>query len=222
MEYIPLPGSDKAVEEPWRIALALLRRTHGENCHDIASQIFPEITTKRRSMIFEALEKNINCPLSCGLGRLFDAVAALTRVCLQPTFEAEGPMRLEAIADIKVSDSYPVRISDGIWRLEPLIRELIKDLKQKQATGFVSAKLHNAVAAFAVQSVVAASKESGIKKVVLSGGSFQNRILAEKIIISLEKKNFSTFMQSQVPPNDGGISLGQLAIAAKRRMLSCV
>jgi hydrogenase maturation protein HypF len=131
-------------------------------------------------------------------------------------------MRLEAIADIKVSDSYPVRISDGIWRLEPLIRELIKDLKQKQATGFVSGKLHNAVAAFAVQSVVAASKESGIKKVVLSGGSFQNRILAEKIIISLEKKNFSTFMQSQVPPNDGGISLGQLAIAAKRRMLSCV
>jgi hydrogenase maturation protein HypF len=222
MEYIPLPGGDNAVDEPWRIALALLHKTFWENGHNIASQIFPEITFKRRSMIFEALEKNINCPLSCGLGRLFDAVAALTGVCHQPTFEAVGPMRLEAVADKKVSDSYPVKISDGIWRFEPLIRELIKDLDNKQKAGFISAKLHNAVAAFAVQSVIQASKQSGIKKVVLSGGSFQNRILAEKIIISLAKKNFSTFMQSQVPPNDGGISLGQLAIAAKRRMLSCV
>jgi hydrogenase maturation protein HypF len=98
----------------------------------------------------------------------------------------------------------------------------MKDLENKKDIGLISAKLHNAVAGFAIQSVIAASKESGIKKVVLSGGSFQNKILAEKIIRSLGIKNFSTFMQSQVPPNDGGISLGQLAVAAKRRMLSCV
>jgi hydrogenase maturation protein HypF len=222
MEYIPLPGGDKAVEEPWRIALALLYKTFGDNSHAYTEQFFPDIPHRQHLLITEALQKNINCPLSSGLGRLFDAVAAFCGLCLNPTFEAEGPMRLEAIADKNVSDSYPAIISDGIWRLEPLIRELIKDLHNKQKAGFISAKLHNAVAAFAVQSVIQASKQSGIKKVVLSGGSFQNRILAEKIIKSLEKKNFTTFMHSQVPPNDGGISLGQLAVAAKRRMLSCV
>jgi hydrogenase maturation protein HypF len=222
MEYIPLPGGDKAVEEPWRIALSLLYKTFGENCQAYAEQLFPEIPIERRSMIVEALKKNINCPSSSGLGRLFDAVAALIGLCKSHTFEAEGPMRLEDVADKNVLESYPVLLKNGVWMLAPLINELMKDIGTKQRAGLISSKLHNAVAAFAVQSVLQASKESGIKKVVLSGGSFQNRILAEKIIISLGKKNFTTFMQSQVPPNDGGISLGQLAVAAKRRMLSCV
>lgn len=222
MEYIPLPGGDKAVDEPWRIALSLLHKTFGKNSYAYAEDVFPEISTERRSLIIEALQKNINCPLSSGLGRLFDAVAALCGLCLNPTFEAEGPMRLEALADKKIKASYTVTIKEGIWLLEPLVQELMKDLENKKDIGLISAKLHNAVAGFAIQSVIAASKESGIKKVVLSGGSFQNKILAEKIIRSLGIKNFSTFMQSQVPPNDGGISLGQLAVAAKRRMLSCV
>ena len=222
MEYIPLPGGDKAVDEPWRIVLSLLQKVFGENCHAYAEQLFPEIPTQRRLQIIEALQKNINCPLSSGLGRLFDAVATLCGLCMNPTFEAEGPMRLEAVADKRNKASYTVTISEGIWQLEPLVQELMKDIENKKDIGLVSAKLHNAVAGFAIQSVIAATKESGIKKVALSGGSFQNKILAEKIIKSLEKKNFTTFMHAQAPPNDGGISLGQLAVAAKRRRISCV
>jgi hydrogenase maturation protein HypF len=222
MAYLPLPGGDKAIEEPWRIALALLYQAFGEECIAYAGKLFPSVPLLQLKLISEALQKNINIAYSCGLGRLFDAVAALTGLCISPTFEAEGPMRLEAVADKKVKASYAITIKEGIWQLEPLVQELLNDLENKRDIGFISAKLHNAVAGFAVQSVIDASKESGVKKVVLSGGSFQNKILAEKIIKSLQKKNFSTFMHSQVPPNDGGISLGQLAVAAKRRMLSCV
>ena len=222
MAYLPLPGGDKAIEEPWRIALAMLYQAFGEECIAYAGKLFPSVPLLQLKLISEALQKNINIAYSCGLGRLFDAVAALTGLCILPAFEAEGPMRLEAVADKKIKASYAVTIREGIWQLEPLVQEIMKDLENKKDIGFISAKLHNAVAGFAIQSVIAASKESGIKKVVLSGGSFQNKILAEKIIKSLGIKNFSTFMHSQVPPNDGGISLGQLAIAAKRRMLSCV
>lgn len=222
MAYIPLPGGDKAIEEPWRIALALLYQTFGKDSIAYAGKIFPPVLQLQLRLITEALQKNINISFSCGLGRLFDAVAALTGLCISPTFEAEGPMRLEALAEKNNKASYAVPIKKGIWQLEPLVQELMKDLENKKDIGLISAKLHNAIAAFAVQGVVAASKGSGIKKVVLSGGSFQNRILTEKIIISLQKKNFCTFMHSQVPPNDGGISLGQLAVAAKRRMILCV
>lgn len=222
MAYIPLPGGDKAVEEPWRIALALLYQAFGKDCIAYAGKIFPSVPPSQLRRITGALQKNINIACSCGLGRLFDAVAALTGLCVSPTFEAEGPMRLEAVADKRNKSSYAVIIKEGIWQLEPLVQELMKDLENKKDIGLISARLHNAVAAFAVERVIDAGKESGIKKVVLSGGSFQNRILAEKIMIPLRKKNFRTFMQSQAPPNDGGISLGQLAVAAKKRMMTCV
>lgn len=222
MAYIPLPGGDKAVEEPWRIALALLYQAFGEKCIDYAKQFFPSVPQSHLKLIIEALQKKINISFSSGLGRLFDAVAALTGLCISPTFEAEGPMRLEAVADKKSAASYPVVIDGKTWLLAPLVQEMVNDITNQIPAGIISAKLHNSVAEFAVRSVVDASRESGIKNVVLSGGSFQNKILAEKIIRLLERKNFSTFMQSQVPPNDGGISLGQLAVAAKRRMMSCV
>lgn len=222
MAYIPLPGGDKATEEPWRIALALLYQAFGESCIDYAKHFFPSVAQSHLIHIIEALQKNINISFSSGLGRLFDAVAALTGLCISPTFEAEGPMRLEAVADKKSAASYPVVIGEKTWLLTPLVQEMTKDLINRVSAEIISAKLHNSVAEFAVGSVVDAARESGIKKVTLSGGSFQNKILAEKIIRLLERKNFSTFMQSQVPPNDGGISLGQLAVAAKRRMMICV
>ncbi len=222
MNYIPLPGGDAAVNEPWRIALGLLYDTLGEECINCAGRLFPSVPLMRISLIVEALKKNINVALSCGLGRLFDAIAALTGLCISPTFEAEGPMRLEAVAIKNVSDSYPVIINNGIWQLEPVCHELIRDLEKKRMVGYISAKLHNAVAGFAVESAWQVGRQTGIKKAVLSGGSFQNRVLTEKIIFLLKKKNFNTFIHLQVPPNDGGISLGQLAVAAKRRMMSCV
>ncbi len=220
--YIPMVGGDNAVEEPWRLALALLYQAFGKECINYAKRIFPSVPLTKVSYIIEALERNINVAHSCGLGRLFDAVAAMTGLCVAPTFEAEGPMRLEALADRKVFDSYPVLIEEGVWKLEPLTHELIKDIEDKRSVGFISAKLHHAVVEFANQSTTIATKENNLKKVILSGGSFQNRILAEKIMISLKYKKLITFMNSQVPPNDGGVSLGQMAVAAKRRMMSCV
>ncbi|MDP2423504.1 MAG: Sua5/YciO/YrdC/YwlC family protein, partial [Bacteroidales bacterium] len=220
MDYIPLAGGDKAVEEPWRIAVALLYQTFGDEGISLATHLFPKIPGTRILSVVESLQKNINITLSSGLGRLFDAVAALTGLCLHPSFEAEGPMQLEAIADKSVRSSYPVVI-DEVLRLEPIIRALLNDLLNHIPAPVISARFHNTVAAFAIQGVLWAEQEHGVRKVVLSGGSFQNRILAEKIITGLNKHNFTTFTQTKVPPNDGGISLGQLAVAAKRRELSC-
>ncbi|MFO7723564.1 MAG: glutamate mutase L, partial [Bacteroidales bacterium] len=215
---IALPGGDRAALEPWRTGMSLLYDVYGKDALPIACNLMPEVSPDNFEGVAIALEKGINIVRSSGLGRLFDGVAALTGICLRPTFEAEGPMRLESIAKPGVTDSY-LPDDGGCFTIQAVIKAITEDLFSGVPVPFIAAKFHNSVILFATGAVQRAHTETGIRKVVLSGGAFQNRILAEKLTRKLSRENYLTFMPSQVPCNDGGLSLGQLAVAAKRRKL---
>jgi hydrogenase maturation protein HypF len=167
-------------------------------------------------MIVEAINKKINCPLSSGAGRLFDAVAAITGICINGLYHAEAPMRLESYANPDIHDCYHYEINNNISFL-PAIRQICYDLKNGIAPDIISSRFHNTLADASMNMVRRISGNTGINKVVLSGGTFQNKYLLELLENMLLKDNFAVFTHCKVPCNDGGVALGQLAVAARRK-----
>ena len=155
------------------------------------------------------------------VGRLFDAVAAILNLCLESTFQAEAPMRLESIVGKNCKESYPFTIGKTI-RVDEMIKEIVQDVMLGTGISFISAKFHNTILSVIFESVMLTAKKEQIKKVVLSGGVFQNKYLTENIQLQLKQSGMNAYFQEQVPANDGGIALGQLIVAAKRRTLVCV
>ena len=220
-EYMPMPGGDLAVAQPWRMAVALLYQILGKELVSLNLPLVRSVGMKKIEWLTRAMDKNINCPLTSGAGRIFDAVSALLGLCLESTFEAEAPMRLEDIAGKNEDDLYPYRINRNISFSET-IKGIIFDLKTGIKPAAISGKFHNTIAAATCDKIVQINKQSGLKKVVLSGGVFQNKILLEKIVDKISAEGYEVYTHSQVPANDGGISLGQLIIAAKKRSKQCV
>jgi hydrogenase maturation protein HypF len=167
------------------------------------------------------IDRGINCPLTSGAGRLFDAVASLLGLCQVASFRAEGPMRLESIVNQECSESYPVDFDQDI-RFDSTIRGIVEDLLHGTDVQIIASKFHNTLISviFEVSSTI--RRKEGINKAVLSGGVFQNKYLLEGTITLLKNNNFDVYSHVTVPTNDGGIALGQLAIAAKRRKMTCV
>ena len=215
-EYIPLPGGDLAVKEPWRIAVSWLYKVFGNDFREFDLTFLKSISATEINWIIKSIQKELNCALSCGAGRLFDAVSALLGLCMHSTFEAEAPMRLENQIAENENGSYSYRISTVV-EFSEMSSEIINDLKQELDVGNIAAKFHNSICDVIVDGVQLINKETGLKKVVLSGGTFQNRYLLERTENKLENLGFEVFGNCSIPCNDGGISLGQLAIAAKRR-----
>ncbi len=218
-EYIELPGGDKAIEEPWRTATAYLYKYYGKKLFDLELPFLKDIGSEKTNHILTAIDKKINCPLSSGAGRLFDAVAAITDICTYSEFHAEAPMRLESIADRNTGDCYDFKTGNPI-SFENMFKELIADIKEGISTPVLSAKFHNTVINAIFETAEQMRKETGIEKVVLSGGTFQNKYILERLVPILINKKFKVYTQSKIPSNDGGIALGQLVIAARRRNLS--
>jgi hydrogenase maturation protein HypF len=182
--------------------------------------VFNNIPLKELEMVIAMLEKGINCPLTSSAGRLFDAVSALLDICKTASYHAEPPMRLESIAK-DTSDLYTFNSGKEIG-FKTVFEGILKDMERGIDTGLISGKFHNTIIQVIFEMVKKISQQTGIKKVVLSGGSFQNRILLKKAEDSLRDANFVVFSQLAIPSNDGGIALGQLAIAAKRRELGII
>ncbi len=216
LAYLPLPGGDKAVSEPWRIAFALLWQTYGNDWNQLKLPFveIPDPSTRRNLIV--ALEQKINTPLSCGTGRLFDGIAALTGVCSLSRYHAEAPARLEDIAEADVTESYPFT-PGSVIDFRPLIRAVVEDMIEAVPVSVISGKFHQTMAEIAVSQVLHASSGNRKYKVVLSGGSFQNGILTEKILFLLEKEGYKVWLPMRVPANDGGLALGQLAVAAHQK-----
>jgi hydrogenase maturation protein HypF len=215
LEYVPQPGGDKATFEPWRMALAYLYHYVD---HDIELTDLPfiqHIGPEKVSMVKTAIVNNINTPLTSSAGRLFDAVAALTGLCLYSSFHAEAPMRLEDIIDISESGRYDFQIGSTIGP-GPMIRSIVTDINNKVPAGKISAKFHRSVVEIIIQSANQLRSETGINKVVLSGGTFQNRFILTEAGNGLRNNNFQVYSPGLFPSNDGGIALGQLMIVAKR------
>jgi hydrogenase maturation protein HypF len=228
-DYMPLPGGDLASEEPWRMAVSWLYRIYGRDCLAMDLPVIRKIGTEKIGMLLHMIERKINCPLTSGAGRLFDAVASLLDLCQVAAFSAQGPMLLEA--NIKpatstekkkiLSDRYQYFVGQTI-NFENTIREIVDDLGAGTSISDICRKFHNTIISVIFETVQTIRRDEGIQKVVLSGGVFQNKYLLEGVEELLKEINFEVFTHSAVPSNDGGIALGQMAVAAKRREKGCV
>lgn len=213
-DYIPLPGGDKAAGEPWRSAYSFLWKYLGNDMDINSLPCFRNVDPFHLSMVREMLEKGINTPLSSGAGRLFDAVSALLGFCTISGFDSEAPMRLESAVIPRIEASYPFEYKDNVIIFKKTIEVILQDAGRKSA-GEISSRFHNTIAAAVLAVAERIREERSISRVVISGGVFQNKYLAEKLEVLLKSRNFDLFTNNQVPSNDGGISLGQLAVASK-------
>ena len=212
---VPLPGGDKVTDQPWRTAFAYLYKYFGLSIFidENAMKLIPD--QKDLPLLIQMIDQGINSPLSSGAGRLFDAVAALTGICTQSSFHAEAPMRLEAAIKENCQGKYLFEIEGQAISFRKMFYQILEDMKAETSVDEISAKFHNTIVAINLKIVKALLKESGITKVVLSGGSFQNKYLLSHTENLLKKAGFEVFAHEKVPTNDGGIALGQLAIGAK-------
>jgi hydrogenase maturation protein HypF len=207
-----LPGGDQAIKEPRRSALGLLYELFGDllwEQGDLLTFFSPNESSVFRQMLF----RRINSPLTSSAGRLFDAVAALIGLRQRSSFEGQAAMELEFVtAEEATEEPYPFELkgnSPFVIDWEPAIRALLSDLGKGTAPGMISAKFHQMLS----RVILATAQRFGEEKVVLSGGCFQNRYLTERAIIELRAAGFQPIWHQRIPPNDGGISLGQ-AVAA--------
>jgi hydrogenase maturation protein HypF len=214
--YMPMPGGDRASEEPWRMAISLLWQSYGREFFDLDLPFLKMIDRTKIKIVAEAIEKGINCPLTSGAGRLFDAVAAITGICTEALFHAEAPMRLESAIKPGIQEAYNYTITDTISFL-PAIRQTCTDLSGGMEVGIIAAKFHNTIVEASLQAVKIIGQKTGIQKIVLSGGTFQNKYLLETLETTLLKNNFAVYTHCKVPCNDGGLALGQLAVAARKK-----
>jgi hydrogenase maturation protein HypF len=180
-----------------------------------------KIDPEKITFLLRMIDRNINCPLTSSAGRLFDAVASILDLCQVSSFKAEGPMLLESMVQKENSESYPFTFGHTI-SFNPAIHGIVQDLIDGASIASIASKFHNTIISVIFESAMAARRETGIGKVVLSGGVFQNKYLLEGTILKLEKNRFKVYAHSAVPTNDGGIALGQLAVAAKWRDEKCV
>lgn len=218
-DYIPMPGGDRATEEPWRMAISYLYKNYSRDLLNLDIPLLrcPEIPHDKLEWVIAAIDKKINSPLTSSAGRLFDAVSALTGLCTHSVFHAEAPMRLEAVADRQTKERYEFSAGKTIG-FEPMISGIVQDITHNVSLSIISAKFHNTVIESALQTIHKMHTETGIRKIVLSGGSFQNRYMLSRMEEQLQRKDYQVFINSQVPANDGGIALGQLAVAARRNV----
>ena len=200
---IPLPGGDRAVKETERVAFSLL---YLADC-DVSG-------IKNSRMYAQMLEKGLNCPLSSGMGRLFDGAAAILGIKRLCSYEGQGAVLLEAAA-MEDEGEYPVAWEGEPLRFDwrPMIRAMVGDREQGTETGRIAARFMNTLVRMGTEQCAAARRESGINDVVLSGGSFQNMYIMKRLPKALEKLGFRVWHHRRVSTNDEGIALGQLMIA---------
>ncbi|HTY22183.1 MAG TPA: carbamoyltransferase HypF [Desulfomonilaceae bacterium] len=217
----PLPGGEAAIREPVRILAALLSRN---GTVPKASLPLLEEYSDRVSLWLEAVEKKLNCPLTSSAGRLFDAAAAAVGFRRNVTFEGQAAMWLEGIADKSEPGEYKITYSQSDPILvDPaaLIRETAEDIINGTSPEKAAARFHNSMARLIADIVVTLVQKTGINTVGLTGGCFQNRLLTERTLELLESQGLEVLLHESVPPNDGGLALGQAVTARERHLKSC-
>jgi hydrogenase maturation protein HypF len=219
----PLLGGDQAVREPVRTGFAFALDAMGDA--DSATEAFPALRrlTKQEQHVFGVMfRRRVNAPLTSSMGRLFDAVAALLGICLYAEYEAQGPIELEGLLgrDPSLSEGYLFGVleDDHGTRVDPrpVIRRIAADLGHGVDTAEISRRFHSAVVGMVVQRCTAISRAHHTDQVVLSGGVFLNEFLAVNCLVELRRAGLAAYGHHLVPCNDGGISLGQVAVASAR------
>ena len=217
LEAVPLPGGAAAIREPWRMAASWLRRAYGDDVPDALAVV--ERNAERWAQVQAVADANVNSPPTSSAGRLFDAVAALVGVRDAVSYEGQAAIELEQAADPAERGGYRAALTDGepfVVRASDLIRAVVDDVRGGVAVPVIAARFHAAVVAAVVDGCTRVRDARGLTMVALSGGVFQNVLLVERTVAALEAAGFQVLTHVRVPPNDGGISFGQAAVAAAR------
>ncbi len=221
---VRLPGGDAAVREPWRMAMSYLHQAKAEAAFSIDNPVTHQLTGRDRQIFSGMLTKGINSPLTSSCGRLFDAVAALLNIRLEVSYDGQAAIELEALAEsaggneiqsypyvLDFFDAEPLQIN-----FLPMFLNILYDIDKRIPPSFIAACFHFTVASATAEICLKLSRSSGLDRIVLSGGVFQNRLLSEMIYNALVSNGLKVFTHRLIPPNDGGIALGQVAIAGRR------
>ncbi len=217
LKYVPLPGGDLAVREPWRTALAHLDSAGlpwepdlppVRHAQQVATSDWDPLDLLRQQ-----IDRRVNAPPTSSMGRLFDAVAALLGVRQAVNYEAQAAVELEFMADQSEKGFYSIAIHDQVLDPTPLFEAILDDLRDGISVPLIAARFHNTIADLMQRVCLQIRSESGISEVALSGGVWQNMTLLEKTVRKLRADGFVVYLHHQVPANDGGISLGQAVIA---------
>jgi hydrogenase maturation protein HypF len=203
-----LLGGEKSVKEPQRIALSLLSQLDINLLENLPVTLKNQFTKNELTLLKNILAKNLNCPLTSSVGRLFDGISSILGICHQVSFEGQAAIALEfATLETKTDEFYDFNLTQNkIIQWQPMLRAILADLNHNIPINFISAKFHNTL----VEIIVAIAKLVGEKKVILTGGCFQNLYLIEKATTRLKIENFVPYWHHQIPSNDGGIAVGQI------------
>ena len=220
LKYVPLPGGGKAVREPWRMSLMYLRELYGDSAIDNAPPGL-QLGDLPAEIIMEMADRNINSMMNSSAGRLFDAVAGLLGLGLRVSYEAEAAIALESLAleagpagkryGFELGEGHPIEIDAA-----PVISGILEDIGAGVPAAEIASAFHESVGVMIVDMAVKLAALNGCRVAVLSGGVFQNRLLCERVVELSAGTGIEFLMHRTVPPNDGGVSLGQAQIAAAR------
>jgi hydrogenase maturation protein HypF len=220
LELVPLPGGDAAIREPWRMAAVFLRAAYGEAMTGLDLAFVRRLDRAAWRVLARAADQGLNAPLTSSAGRLFDAVASLLGLRDRTVFEAQAAMELEALAEPEADRIYPARLDGSgdalVVRTTDIVRGIVEDLLAEVPAARIAARFHATLADVLARVCERIRERTGLGAVALSGGVFQNAWLQAAAIGRLEIAGFEVYTHGQVPANDGGLALGQAAVAARR------
>jgi hydrogenase maturation protein HypF len=214
LRALALAGGEAAIRQPWRAGLAALLDAGAP------LSVFDDVEPERREVIRRMITRRISSPMATGAGRWFDAIAAIVGLRREISYEGQAAIELEAIASAGTHEPYEVvleKCTPFIIDLRPAIRGVARDAAATIPAAIIAARFHETLAHALLLSVRRVREETGLTPVALSGGCFQNKLLAERVIDLMTIDGFEVLVHRQIPPNDGGVALGQAAIAACRR-----
>ena len=219
LEYVPLPGGDTAVKEPWRMGAVYLYKTFGKDFLSLDIDFVKKLDGEKWELIENMINKKVNSPEVSSVGRLFDAVSSIVGIRDFITYQGQAAIELEMVANEREKNFYEFDIKEtsDFYVINSLgvIKSIVEDIKKRVPGSDISMRFHIGLADLIVSVAKLLRKETGIDKVCLSGGVFQNIILRSTASEKLKKSKFKVYNHRKIPPNDGGISAGQVAIGMR-------
>ena len=213
---LPLVGGDRAIREPWRLALALIADAFGGNPPAVVWPLFAGVADSEIQQLLDVLRSRVPVPMAHGAGRYFDAFGSLFLRRRTATFEGQIAVEWNQAADASVYDAYPFDIvdADSPWQLDlrPAVWAAVADLVREAPVPSIAARFHNTIAQATASLVRRVAAAFGPMPVVATGGCFQNARLAESVRTALAPEH-RVLLHAEVPPGDGGIALGQALVA---------
>ena len=228
LKYVSIPGGEGAIREPWKTAVSYVMDAAGDKAWEYLMtagfvQRYGKETIDQIMIVARSREFS---PLSSGAGRLFDAVSALLGICDQNTFEGEAAMALESFTRGDIKDEYQVEFLAKnrytVIDFSPSIIGLISDMNKAVAKEIMATKFHNTVASAIKTMITSVSEQYGLRDVALSGGTFQNLYLSERVRNLLSRDGLNVYLNQKVPCNDACISLGQAYLVRERMKRGCL